>query len=87
MLKRFRSKLPVMCILSGCLVFHSAHAADVRYKVIAPTQFEMQEQLEKYAKEGWRVRSMAPATCNRLSHDERTHRTVDCFVIVLERSG
>lgn len=59
----------------------------MQYKVIGSTYVEMQEQLDQHAKEGWRVRSVAPfENCLRTSFSGRTEPTT-CFVIVLEREA
>lgn len=75
------------CAISWSLLPPAVHAANMQYKVIGPAIFEMQEQLDQYAKEGWRVRSMAPLdNCRRPSFTGRAE-SFTCFVIVLEREA
>ena len=73
------------CVAALGLFAQAAHAATVQYKVLRPTIFDIQKQLDAHAKDGWRLRAMAPAGLCQINPDLPAGTPVECFLIVLER--
>lgn len=71
--------------LACCLVTPSALAAGAEYKVATARLFELQGVIDKFSKEGWRVRSMSTSTQCVHTQPNGSQVKGECQVVILER--